>query len=192
MAQSTAAWPGFDSVQAILEQLIHFDPTPILPSLEGVIYRDNRRGVLAGLDRDGVPMTPTVRESTAEGHWVTFSRPDGSLGHYYQAGRSPTPGAPPGVSEGPGKPLAPRDERSRVIANLVTAWYQDGPTRWVVFGAWEDVVSKDGVPFLPFHFRGEGKLPTRDLAGLRPEGLAEAQEIVAAWAAAQLQLQQQG
>jgi hypothetical protein len=56
----------------------------------------------------------------------------------------------------------------------------------VVVGAWEDVLSKQGVPFLPFHFRGEGRLPVRDIAGLRPAGYAEAVEVVDLWASSLL------
>ena len=40
--------------------------------------------------------------------------------------------------------------------NFRTMHGPDGD-QWVAIGMWEDVLSKRGVPFLPFHFRGEGR-----------------------------------
>lgn len=83
--------------------------------------------------------------------------------------------------KGTGPPLIPQFTASRAIANYRTAHGQDGPGRWVVLGAWENVLSRGGVPFLPFHFRGEGRLPTRDIANIRPEGMRRAREAVLAF-----------
>lgn len=190
MARSYVSWDSFSGIMTILAWTADPDLSDLCEILRDVIFEDNKRGVLAGLDKDGMPMAPTVRESTPEGHWVRYRLPDGKPARYFQAGSSPTPGAPPWVSEGSGPPLAPRREQSRVIANLATTYARNGPSNWVVTGTWEDVVSTPrsgpGVSFLPFHFEGQGRLPTRDLAGLRPQGLQEALEIVSAWTEAQI------
>jgi indole-3-glycerol phosphate synthase len=46
-----------------------------------------------------------------------------------------------------------------------------------------DVLTVNGIPFLPFHFRGEGSLPVRDLAHVRPTALAKAREALRAFVA---------
>lgn len=84
-----------------------------------------------------------------------------------------------------GPPLAPFFEKSRVIANFRTAHGRDG-ARYFALGAWEDVLSKRGVPFLPFHFRGEGKLSRRDLAHIRPWGETHARAALRVWIHAQV------
>lgn len=77
--------------------------------------------------------------------------------------------------KGTGPPLAPMGAASRVIANFRTAYGRDGE-KWVAFGAWENVLSKRGIPFLPFHFQGRPalNLPRRDLAHIRAEGHRQA------------------
>lgn len=190
--KSFAQWKGFAEVQAKLESIANFDPSPVLPALEQVLYQDNREGVLAGTDGDGKPMPETVRQKTPVGFWAYRRLPNGKTIKYWQAGSVPSPEAPAGVSEGDGPPLAPRGVDSRVITDFETFYGADGPNRWRVVGHWDNVVSKDGVPFLPFHFEGRGRLPTRDLAGLRPDGMARALAVIDAWAAAKLELQSRG
>lgn len=82
-----------------------------------------------------------------------------------------------------GPPLAPRRQFSRVITNLVTGYIEPrgGSVIWTAVGAWQEVVSVKGVQFLPFHFAGAGRLPVRDLAGVRPEGRAEARRTAVNW-----------
>lgn len=183
MAHSYASWDSFTGVMTVMAWAADPDLSGLCEILRDVIFEDNRRGVMAGLDKDGRPMTPTIRERTPQGHWVTRVLPDGRKTHYYQAGSSPSPDAPAGVSEGSGPPLAPRGERSRVITNLETGWGKPGPGLWVVYGGWEGLTSGGDaeVDFLTFHFEGQGRLPTRDLAGLRPQGLEEAMTVVSAW-----------
>jgi hypothetical protein len=167
------SWPGFPALQSKLARLADPDPAPVLAALREVIRIDNHDGVLAGTDCDGKPMPLTWRQQHAESQWVTRTMPDGTRRRFKMVGYD---------EGGSGGPLAPHGDASHTIAGLRTAFVMDGPGRWVVIGAWEDVVSKAGVPYLPFHFRGEGVLPTRDLAGLRPEGLTEAAAAVDLWA----------
>jgi hypothetical protein len=176
-----AGWPEFAAVQAKLLKLLDPDLTPVMLGLMGVIGTDNRDGLLAGTDKDGAKMPTTVRERTPEGYDVFYKLPDGKTGHYYQAGRS---GDHP--EDGDGPPLAPHGIESRAITNLKVEYHRDGPDQWVAQGAWKNVLSDKGVPFLPFHFRGEGRLPTRDLAGLRPDGRDAAVALVDSWVTAML------
>lgn len=178
---SGATWEGFDELNALLDRLGQPPPEGMFEELEEVIQRDNERGILAGTDRNGNPMKPTKRQGLAQGHWAGTVLPDGRIVRYYQSGQTPGPRAPADGGDGSGPPLAPKGKQSRVIKDLVTAHFENKPGEWHVIGAWENVLSRKGVPFLPFHFRGEGKLATRDIAGLRPEGLAEAKEVVAKW-----------
>jgi hypothetical protein len=82
-----------------------------------------------------------------------------------------------------GPPLAPRDQFSRVITNFKTTYTdpRQGGKEWAVIGAWDDVVNKDGIHFLPFHFNGTGRLPRRDLRGIRPAGVAKAMDALRNW-----------
>lgn len=94
-----------------------------------------------------------------------------------------------------GPPLAPRGPGSRVISNYVVE-VMAGPNMVGVEGGWNDVVSKKGVSFLPFHFHGATSsraffaasiggdnhhLPRRDLVGLRQWGKTQARKELNAW-----------
>jgi hypothetical protein len=179
---SGAAWKDHAQLTAMLQRLQHPSAVRCLDELEAIIWQDNRRGLLAGTDRDDAPMVSTVREQTPVGHWVTYILPNGVPAHYYQAGLT---GLFPEM-DGSGKPLVPHGAESRAITNLATDHTPIGPNEWLVYGAWVGVVSKKDVQFLPFHFRGEGRLPVRDLAGLRPQGLTEAQAAIERWGMALL------
>lgn len=52
-----------------------------------------------------------------------------------------------------GPPLAPFGAQSRVVKNFRAA-VKGSPGRFEVIAGWENVVSKSGVPFLPFHEHG--------------------------------------
>lgn len=137
----------------------------------------------ANLARLGNP-DPTPLLETWERVLVQDNR-EGILAGTDGWGRPMPPLAPSTLKKrrGTGPPLAPRGALSRVIANYRTGHGRDGRD-WVVIGAWEDVLSNPGnVPFLPFHFRGEGRLPTRDLAHLRPAGLQHARQALRDWIA---------
>ena len=66
-----------------------------------------------------------------------------------------------------GPPTAPQWEQSRVIANYVS--YDTG-TRGAtvsVSSQWEGITNERGEAFLPNLFYGQGRIPPRDLTGLR-------------------------
>lgn len=94
-----------------------------------------------------------------------------------------------------GPPLAPRGPASRVISNYVVE-VMAGTNLVGVEGGWNDVVSKKGVEFLPFHFSGatfsraffaaaiggdNHHLPRRNLVGLRLWGKTQARKELNNW-----------
>lgn len=136
--------------------------------LSQAIVDGNRRDRLAGVDRNGVPLVPLLSKRRGRYKGAT------------------------------GPPLAPFRERSRVITKfecrisrkwgfgnfqLSAGWrdvLSDPPKGGSVFARFVRRVSrgKGGIPFLPFHFEGSGRLPKRDLAGISPKTEAELAEIV--------------
>lgn len=170
---------------------------PLGYELEKVVVEDNRRGVLAGLDKDGNPLAPTTYRGSLAGKARARAAGKGFGTVNTPAFKGFDGGAGPILANGnltaaeykrlDGPPLAPRRERSRVITNLRTRHQWDGQTLQVQ-GAWLDVVSAKGVPFLAAHFEGlatgrgrRTKLPIRDLRGVRPWGRQRAREVVRAW-----------
>lgn len=146
---------GFDRLSAKLRALGEIDYAPLAEAWGGIIEVDNHDGVLAGLDGWGRPL-----------HALAPS----TIKHRKSAMGEADPNAPP---------LIPAWERSRVISAFTSGWtwqkLGQGRQKYVVIGAWENVfTTKKGVQFLPFHFRGEGHLPRRDLAHIRPDGLKAA------------------
>jgi len=197
---------------------------PLLEAWAEVLIEDNRRGVMMGVDGDGVPMKPTkyrlsLTQTSAGKSTDTFFNSQGtrisdlalaytgpSVGSYFAntAGRPNALGFKAGPSGNlttaqyrkmTGPPLAPRGVASRVISNYVVE-YIAHPNTVGVEGGWNDVVSKSGVSFLPFHFTGYGSqddifassisgpnrnLPRRNLVGLRQWGKTQARKELNAW-----------
>ena len=159
---------GFDLLDEQMSRMQNFDPTPLLNQWADVIVEGNRRGVLSGLDGFDNPM-PALKYRNGAGKRTARRR----VPHF---GRTylDTPSGPVRI-KGPfaagfdqnlsssqyqeytGPRLAPRRDESRVITALHTAINYDPATNtWEVVGAWADVVSATGVPFLKFHFEGDG------------------------------------
>lgn len=194
---TTFTWDGFDLLNAQLERLIDPDATPLMVEWEHILVEDNRRGVLAGLDKDGDPMPPVTyrprgprapkrvspkqRNRARSGRRGVFA----GIGVHEAGTNNNLTRAEYERLSGP--PLAPRGAYSRVITNYLTAHGRDG-NQWFAAGAWFEVVSTQGVPFLEAHFDGAAtgrnyavKLPVRNLRGVRPEGIREASEAVETW-----------
>lgn len=199
---------------------------PLLQAWSNVLVEDNRRGVMMGVDGDGVPMKPTkyrlsLTQTAAGKSTDTFFNSQGtrisglalaytgpSVGSYFANTSGMSGGL--GFKAGPsgnlataqyrkmtGPPLAPRGVASRVISNYVVEAMPAGLNAVGVEGGWNDVVSKSGVSFLPFHFAGYGSqddifassiagpnrnLPKRNLVGLRQWGKTQARKELNAWA----------
>lgn len=178
---------GFDRLRERLAKVAEPNATPLMISWMQIIDEDNRRGIMAGLDKDGNPMVP-----------VTYRpAPYGKLGRVHRRRQAYNPGVGGNLSSREyrlldGPPLAPRGMGSRVITNLKTGFGRTGPLDmlWEAYGYWDDVVDKVGKPFLHYHFDGATgggrsrtvRLPRRDLRGVRPQGRQRARYALRAWA----------
>lgn len=180
---SSADWQGFEIFDQQLLALQNFDPMPLLQQWEDVIVEGNRKGVLSGVDGFGNAMPP-LKYRNGKGK-RTARRQVPHFGRTYH--ETPTNGnaiAGPFAAgfdqnlstaeyqELTGPRLAPRRDESRVITALHTVINHDPATgHWEVIGAWADVVSKTGDPFLRYHFEGMGHNPRYDLRPIRPDDL---------------------
>lgn len=175
---SEFSWPGFAKLQDGLQTLQNFDATPLMERWEDIIVEGNRRGVLSGVDGFDNPAPPlqyrggagkptgnrrvpnygtTTHETTGFGPYATGLHDNLTTAQYRRL---------------TGPRLAPRREQSRIIKNLHTRIdHNPSAGTWAVIGAWADVVSAKGVPFLEFHFKGMGRNPRYDLTEVRPQDL---------------------
>ena len=198
---------GLDRLKSRMRQIQDPDATPLMATWMDIIAEDNRKGVLAGLDKDGNPMRPvTYRPKTPkpikigskaaadlrnrEKARARYGKFAGLGAHAAGANNNLTRKQ---YEQLDGPPLAPRRQFSRVVTNLRTAYEKLSSHSWTAYGLWFEVVSVKGVPFLPAHFQGLGvgrgkrfKLPTRNLAGVRPEGRLKARRAAVAWMADQI------
>jgi len=176
------------------------DASGLMVSLMKIIDDDNREGVLAGLDKDGVPMAPVtyrpkptltiLRPTKAQENTTNARARRGAMAGFGPAAaglHNNLTSREYGRLAGP--PLAPRGAFSRVVSNLATGYQRLDLARWEAYGYWHDVVSTGGVPFLHAHFTGAATgrdhrvgLPRRDLRGVRPDGRAEAAKAARNWA----------
>lgn len=169
------------------------DRKDIMENWERLIEADNREGVLAGTDKDGhIAPALKYRPITPGGQKLTVAQ---RLGQHPNKLRGEYMGKGPAASglnnnlttaeyrllDGPR--LAPRRQFSRVITNLATANGVDplNHSRWFATGAWIDVVSAQGEPFLKYHFTGDGQ-QLYDLRGVRPAGLKKMRVSAYEWA----------
>lgn len=74
-----------------------------------------------------------------------------------------------------GPPTAPNWEQSRVITNYVSHDVGTSGAMVQVGSQWEGVTNERGEAFLPKLFFGQGRIPARDLTGIRSWGLHNAQ-----------------
>jgi hypothetical protein len=177
---------GFRRLIDRVKKVEQIDAVPLMARLMNVIEADNRKGVLAGTDKDGGymvavtyrPKGPTVgigaKSAAKFRNYAKGNRKAGSFGGFglYPAGLHNNLSKRE-YEQLTGPPLAPRGQFSRVITNLKTGYERSADGRvWTAYGYWDQVVNKKGRPFLQAHFNGSGRLPVRNLAGLRPEGRA--------------------
>ncbi len=177
---------GLKRLQAKLSKIENLDPTLLLASWADTMESDNRKGVLAGLDKDGNPLKPvtyrpkgpTVRiGAKSAGRFRNHATRKGVFGGFGPMAAGLHNNLTRGEYEQlTGPPLAPRGAFSRVVTNFATTIVQTGPRTWSVVAGWREVVTVKGKPFLAKAFA------TRDLRGVRPEGLEKARKAFVAWA----------
>jgi hypothetical protein len=178
-------WLGRSALEHKLARLADPDASPLMEQWGDAMREDNRRGILAGLDKDDNPMPITQRQlqhQATHRRFATFKRTK----NIRVSRRSPaiSGAARRALTEQDGPPLAPARERSRSIANYGTSYTRTGQ-RWEAIGFWADVVSNRGIPFLKFHFAGpqhNPRLPIRDLAGIRAYGMNLCKKAATLWA----------
>ncbi len=184
---ATFDYAALGRLQSRLQGFVHADPAPLLAQWRVIIEEDNRKGVLAGLDKDGYPMPPvTYRPKPPAMKWGKAKQAKHLKGATSPTHNNLTPAQYRRLS---GPPLAPRGIHSRVITNLLTgSGWDSAEGVYFAEGAWFDVVSTKGVPFLEAHFTGAWtgrnhatKLPRRDLRGVRPWGRQQALAALVAW-----------
>jgi hypothetical protein len=184
---------GLDRLLARFNRLANPDPRPLLLTVENIVDEDNRRGVLAGEDKDGVAMAPVTYRPVKPGApsvKLTLEQRLGQRatkrrGNYSRIGsgversNNNLTSAEYRLLDGPA--LAPRRQFSRVITNFMQ---RSGPGvipgTWEVIGAWVNVLNRKGESFLHYHFDGEGQ-KVRDLRGIRPWGIARIRSALRAW-----------
>jgi hypothetical protein len=168
MATTTINTAPLDQLIGQLGSLEEIDFEPLMLDLRAILERDNVEGAMAGLDGWGEPLEPvTYRPKPNKVKPTNFRVLVNN-----NLSRS-------SYRELDGPPLAPRREQSRIVTNFRTAHLRDDAQHaWVAISGWEDVLSLDGVPFLGAHFHGEGNLPVRNLAHVRPSAWARAKEAL--------------
>ena len=171
---------------------------PLMQSIERRMEEGNRKGILAGLDKDGNPAPAlTYRPKNARPMTVEErlgQRKNLRRGKYAGTGSYKTFGVldnnnltTKAYRQLDGPRLAPRYQYSRSITNFATSSARLSNGAWLAVGAWVDVTSKTGYHFLPVHFDGK-KLgpngPSRryDLRGIRPADMQKIHEDVNNWA----------
>jgi hypothetical protein len=187
---------GLDNLIARVRRIEHPQVKLLMATWQDIIVADNRKGVLAGLDKDGLPMKPvtyrpkgpTVSIKAKSAARFRNNQPANRVGAFLGFGPHAS-GLHNNLTRGEyeqltGPPLAPRGAFSRVITNLVPGFEEPpaGSNVWTAYGAWIDVVDFKGRPFLHYAF---GR---RDLRGVRPEGREKARKAAIAWMADQIRI----
>lgn len=172
---------GLDRLSRRFRALADPDATDLMVAFERIIDDDNRRGVLAGTDKDGQPMAPvTYRPAGPKKNRIRHAKR--KRGEFQGLGAGSPTSAEYRRMTGP--PLAPRGMGSRVITNLRFRFGKVTQNLWETVGYWDEVVDRRGRKFLHFLFDGQGRfgrIPARDLRGVRPEGVQKAKDAARAW-----------
>jgi hypothetical protein len=180
---ATFSWDGFGKLTAVLGKLADPDATPLMEEWERIIVEDNRKGVLAGTDKDGKSMDPVTYRPKGKAARVGARQRNNARGVFAGMGIHAS-GLNNNLTSSEyrklnGPPLAPRRANSRVITNLFTQHGRDpgADNAWFAEGAWVEVEDTKGRPFLQYLFK------KRDLRGVRPWGMKEAAKALQRWGA---------
>lgn len=186
---------ALDKLRERLKQFGDIDASGLMVNWMKVIEEDNRRGVLAGTDKDGNRMRPVAYRPKRKVEKLSDQQRNGAKGRSKRGRFGGFGPMAAGLHNNltrqeyealSGPPLAPRGQFSRVITNLRTGFAKVQPNVWEATGLWFEVVSTKGRKFLGAHFKGKNKLPVRDLCGVRPEGREKARKAAVAWMSDQI------
>ena len=180
---------GLDRLVDHLKRIGRPNPKLLIARTIIVMGQDNRRGVLAGLDKDGRPMDPVTYRPKGQGRYATarqrnHGKARAKVGRFGGLGPMAA-GLHNNLSRREyerlnGPPLAPRRQHSRVITNYDLAPVIDSPLHFGVIGVWRQVVDVKGRPFLHHLFK------RRDIRGVRPEAMRELRRSFVNWARDQI------
>lgn len=182
---------GFERLIEHLAKLGTPNPVPLQAATIKLMDEDNRKGVLAGTDKDGVPLAPVKYRPKRKVVKLSDRQRNGAKARAKKGGFGGFGPMAAGLHNNlsrqeyealSGPPLAPRGQFSRVITNYRFALFNHGPLRFGVTGMWFEIVSMKGRKFLGAHLRGKGKLPVRDIAGIRPVGMLKIRTAFRNWA----------
>jgi hypothetical protein len=179
-----------EEVMEGLNSLTNRQVDPLLEEIALIGIEDNRKGVLRQIDGEGNRM-PNVTYRTGKAQRFARFRQRASdnfgtatgtfkgrtnwkapstIKRNLAKGRLPNNNLTTAAYKKlTGPALAPRGEESRVITNHRGEWGRTAKGYFFVRWYWKDVLSAKGRAFLRAHFRGIGRLPRRDLRGIRPE-----------------------
>ena len=170
-------------LQKMLYSIVHPDFSNLMNSIRVAMDEDHVKGIMAGKDKDGNTTTPvTYRNGVIDRKLVKAMKKQAINNWRYQAPIA-IDAADANLTTAEykklsGPPLAPRGLNSRIIRNYATQAGFDG-NNWWVEAALIDIVNKKGNPFMQYHFEGSGRLPQRDMRGIRPEGMTKIRKLVA-------------
>lgn len=172
-----------------LEKLGRPDPKLLLDRTIIVMAEDNRKGVLAGKDKDGMSMAPVTYRPKGRGRYATARQRNSgkaraTVGRFGGLGPMAA-GLHNNLTRREyerlgGPPLAPRRQHSRVITNYRLTTVVHSPLHFGVIGFWFEVVNAQNRPFLHHLFK------KRDLRGVRPESMKMLRRAFVAWAGDQI------
>jgi hypothetical protein len=154
-----------------------------------ILVEGNRKGVLAGTGGDGRNLPPVTYRPVGRARATTAGQrnlPPGRQRPVF-AGYGPHAAglnnnlSPAEYRRLGGPPLAPRKANSRVITNYMVDYDRIREDVWQATYSWLDVINVKGLPFLRYHFDGAGRLPRRDLRGIRPDDRRLMAGAQAAW-----------
>ena len=153
------------------------DPMELIQVWKGILYEDNIRRAMAGLDVNERPMPPTMRERGIGGQWRTITKNGRKIRILVEV--DPNPPA--------GPPLLPWGKSSRLITLAETRHEIRKVGTLVEYAAqlgWPDFTAEGGDWVLGFHTNPgpEAPYPRRDMTSrVSDKAVALAQEALDDW-----------
>ena len=154
-------------LRRMLDSMENPDFSQFMEQCEVAIHEGHIRGVMAGTGGSGQVLKPTSYRMSKSAPL----RKNRTINNSRFGGPAMTENDNLTTAEYvklKGPPLAPRGLGSRVIRNFASESGLDADG-WYVTAYLVGIISRKGKPFMEYHFTGAGRLPRRDLRGIRPE-----------------------